>query len=895
MKNLSIKLQLSLSAITVGFVLLLAQLVLQFYVLRVDIVQRIEKNEFRQLSDFASNLDERLQDSMAMLASVGLNVPSEQMGDLAKLEYFLQREHALLNVYDDLYIFDAKGVLQVDWPVKLGRRSLDMSARDYIQGVIHTHEPVISKPILGKATKQPIVVVAVPILNKQNQLVGILGGVLNLYKPNLLGAIATQKNGETGYYYLVTQDRMRIAHPDASLIFQPVPEGSSNLPFENAIKGFEGTQEGYTTRGLKGLFTFKRLQTTGWIVASVIPSEEAFAPIEALYQRMLIVTVLLMLTMIPVLWGFVARLVRPLGQLAHAMHEKAEHMREGRQVTPISEMGGQEIKTVVHAFNAFMEARQRAESELSLARDAAQAANESKSNFLANMSHEIRTPMNGILGMTELCLQTRMSTEQRSYLEMVSASANSLLVVINDILDFSKIEAQKLHLDPHEFSLHGLIRQATRTLSLRASEKELELICDMATDVPDMVVGDPLRLQQVISNLLSNAIKFTAQGEIMLTVACMAPSSNADDICLRVTIKDTGIGISQDKQALIFDVFTQADSSTARRFGGSGLGLAISRSLVHMMGGDIRVSSELGKGSTFSFTTQLQRATAAHAIKLELAPNLQDKTVLVVDDTASSRQVLAKRLACVGLHAVSCDGAAQALHSPQLAQVAFALVDVNMPDIDGYDLVKQLRQVRTSAQMPIVMMGAQSEQISQEQLDELEIQGFLVKPIDSNELVNLLNDVSISPSATEACASAEPVVQPTQTVRQALLVEDTPINQTLQSILLTRMGYEVTLANNGVEGVEAFGTSRFDLILMDIQMPEMGGIEATQRIREREQVQHLPKTPIIAVTANALKGDRERYFEAGMDGYVSKPLSMDSLKTEIERVLTQARSFQLES
>jgi len=192
-------------------------------------------------------------------------------------------------------------------------------------------------------------------------------------------------------------------------------------------------------------------------------------------------------------------------------------------------------------------------------------------------------------------------------------------------------------------------------------------------------------------------------------------------------------------------------------------------------------------------------------------------------------------------------------------------------------------------------MGALSEQISQEQLDELGIQGFLVKPIDSNELVNLLNDVSIPHGATEACASAEPVVQPTQTVRQVLLVEDTPINQTLQSILLTRMGYEVTLANNGVEGVEAFGTSRFDLILMDIQMPEMGGIEATQRIREREQVQHLPKTPIIAVTANALKGDRERYFEAGMDGYVSKPLSMDSLKTEIERVLTQVRSCQLES
>ena len=895
MKNLSIKLQLSLSAIAVGFVLLLAQLVLQFYVLRVDIVQRIEKNEFKQLSDFASNLDERLQDSMAMLASVGLNVPSEHMGDLAKLEYFLQREHALLNVYDDLYIFDAKGVLQVDWPVKPGRRSLDMSARDYIQGVTQTHEPFISKPILGKATKQPIVVVAVPILNKQNQLVGILGGVLNLYKPNLLGAIATQKNGETGYYYLVTQDRMRIAHPDASLIFKPVPEGSSNIPFENAIKGFEGTQEGYTTRGLKGLFTFKRLQTTGWIVASVIPSEEAFAPIEALYQRMLIVTVLLMLTMIPLLWGFVARLVRPLGQLAHAMHEKAEHMREGQQVTPISEMGGQEIKTVVHAFNAFMEARQRAESELSLARDAAQAANESKSHFLANMSHEIRTPMNGILGMTELCLQTPMTAEQRSYLEMVSASANSLLVVINDILDFSKIEAQKLHLDPHEFSLHGLLRQATRTLSLRASEKELELVCDLGPDVPDLVVGDPLRLQQVISNLLGNAIKFTAQGEIMLTVACMQPAPTPDGIWLAFHIKDTGIGISQDKQALIFDVFTQADSSTARRFGGSGLGLAISRSLVRMMGGDIRVHSELGKGSTFSFTTHLQLANANSVTEHTLMPSLAGQTVLVVDDTASSRHVLVKRLSCAGLHPVAADSAGQALHSPQMAQARFALIDVNMPDIDGYALAKQLRQVRSAAQMPIVMLGALSEQISQDQLAHLDIQGFLIKPIDAQELVGLLNRLACVGEASAHVPQASWQADAQVVSRQVLLVEDTPINQTLQSILLSRMGYEVTLASNGVEGVDMFGVSRFDLILMDIQMPEMGGIEATQVIRQMEQTRRLHRTPIIAVTANALKGDRERYFEAGMDGYVSKPLSMDSLKTEIDRVLAQARVLELAS
>ena len=686
---------------------------------------------------------------------------------------------------------------------------------------------------------------------------------------------------------------MRIAHPDPSVILKPLPPGSGNAPFENAMKGFEGTQEGVNTRGLKGLFTFKKLQTTDWVVASVIPSAEAFKPIADLYEKMVLVSVLLMLTIVPFLLSFAARLVSPLAQLANAMHDKAAQMRDGKAATPVEEVGGIEIKTVVRAFNEFMDARIRAETELLLARDAAQEANASKSSFLATMSHEIRTPMNGILGMTELCLQTQLTTEQRSYLDMVSASANSLLVVINDILDFSKIEARKLHLDPHEFSLHGLLRQATRTLSLRASEKELEFICDVGTDVPDLVVGDPLRLQQIISNLLGNAIKFTAQGEIMLIVEPLKPAPTADGVWLVMHIKDTGIGISPDKQALIFDVFTQADSSTARRFGGSGLGLAISRSLVEMMGGSITVQSQIGKGSVFSCTLHLETAVRRGDVLPVVEPSLRGKTVLLVDDAASSRQVLAKRLSDAGVRPVMCDGAAQALHSPQLEHAICALVDVNMPDIDGYALAEQLRQHRNATQLPLFMMGALSEQTSQEQLSRLDLQGFLIKPIDAHELVQSLNSLHKLHSAANGIKELN--VQPTKhpVARQILLVEDTPINQTLQSILLNRLGYEVSLASNGIQAVEAFSNTHFDLILMDIQMPEMGGIEATQHIRALEKERHLRRIPIMAVTANALKGDRERYFEAGMDGYVSKPLSMDSLKAEIDNVWEQTRLFEV--
>jgi CheY-like chemotaxis protein len=429
---------------------------------------------------------------------------------------------------------------------------------------------------------------------------------------------------------------------------------------------------------------------------------------------------------------------------------------------------------------------------------------------------------------------------------------------------------------------------------LRACEKELELICDVASNVPDRVVGDPVRLQQVISNLLGNAIKFTAQGEVELSVTRQSVPQTEEGIWLEFFVRDTGIGIALEKQALIFEVFTQADSSTARRYGGSGLGLAISRSLVRMMGGDIQVRSEIGKGSTFSFHMQVQIAKAPQE-SLVVEAALRGKTVIVVDDVASARQVLTKRLTNLGLKPVAADSAAQALHLPQLSQAALALIDVNMPDIDGYALAAQLRQTYTPERLAILLMGALSEQVSEEQLLAMGIQGFVTKPMDEHELVRALKSLVAPAAVPQVVETSLGEVTPAAKVPQrVLLVEDTPINQTLQSILLSRMGYEVSLANNGVEGLDAFQSSQFDFILMDIQMPEMGGIEATQQIREIEAKLSLRKTPIIAVTANALKGDRERYFEAGMDGYVSKPLSMDSLKAEIDRVMTQVATYQVD-
>ena len=887
MKNLSIRAQVALSAMALGGLLLIAQLGLQFYVLRTDIVQRIEKHEFRALKDYAAHLDERLEDSMNMLASEAINVPEVGRHNTAALERHLSRQQTLLTVFDDLYVFDAGGTLLVDWPEKPGRRMLDMSARDYVQDVVARHQTVISRPILGKATRQPIVVVATPILDERRELVGILAGVLNLYKPNLLGSIATRKNGENGYYYLVSSERVRIAHPDPALVLQTVPPNSSNAPFERAMQGFEGTLEGTNTRGLRGLFTFARLQTTNWVVASVIPTEEAFAPIRQIYQRMLIVSGLLLLLFLPLLWLFSRRLVRPFMALSQAMAQTAQHMREGLPVHAIAPRGSAESRQVTQAFNAFVEARIQAEQELSVARDAAQQANASKSQFLANMSHEIRTPMNGILGMTELCLQTQMTAEQRSYLTMVNSSARSLLAVINDILDFSKIEARKLELDPHEFSVHGLVRDCTRTLSLRAAEKGLEMICDVACDVPAQLIGDPQRLHQILTNLLANAIKFTARGEVVLHVGLLP--SRGDEVWLEWSVQDSGIGIAADKQAMIFDTFTQADAGTARRYGGSGLGLAICRSLVAMMGGTIQVESVPGQGSTFRFTTCLQAVRHGAVQRQALHPLLQAAQVLVVDDNASSRKWLVRALGRAGLHALACEEAAQAMQAVQSLAVRHVLIDVNMPEIDGYALAAQLRRLRSPQQLGIVMMGHLGEQIGPQQMCEHRVQGFLLKPVDPHELVAVLNSALVCP---QDCADRQSDTLPALAgVARAgvswrvLLVEDTPVNQALATMLLTRMGHEVTVAGNGLEAVDTYASASFDLVLMDIQMPEMGGVEATQAIRALERERGMPRSPIIAVTAHALKGDRERYLESGMDGYVAKPLSVETLRQEMQRCM----------
>jgi signal transduction histidine kinase/ActR/RegA family two-component response regulator/HPt (histidine-containing phosphotransfer) domain-containing protein len=773
MRSISIKFKVVLAVVLLTLVILLPASVLQMVLIRQDMVRMLSDQQFAATVRTAADIDARLDNERDALMRVAKGMPSSVLESSAQsFAYFAQRP-GLLAAFDELWMVRPDGSFLSDLPHMAGRAPLNSGELADLARLQAHLQPIISHPARNESDGEPAIRIMAPVFTSEGRFGGALVAVVKLHNKNLLGTLVDARVGKSGVFIMVTKEPKPVflLHPRKDMILENRPENPASET-GRALHGFEGTAEGTTLLGDRCLYSYKSLKNVDWLLMAVVPLKEVYAPITLAERRLWGITFVLALAVIPLAWMLAALMLKPL----LALRAVIEKLRlDASTFTPHLVQRRDEIGDLARSFySLFGELKAASEREAAAAarereaerrlREVAESTASAKSAFLATMSHEVRTPMSGVLGISELLLETPLTADQRDYVQTILSSGKSLLAISNDILDISKIEAGKLELEAVPLDPIRVVREVAALFGPRASAKGLTIHIDAAPDVPGDVIGDPGRLRQVLSNLLGNSLKFTAMGGIRIAVS--VAEVIGDDVVLAFAVADSGIGMTAEQRAKLFQPYSQAEESTSRRFGGTGLGLSICLRLVELMAGRFEVESSPGEGSRFTFTLRCPRAETGSSRTLPSTasgpPQRFKGRVLLVDDNLVNRKVAHATLSTLGLTVIEAQDGSQALDALEVATVDLVLMDMNMPVMDGLEATRRIRAAEASEGRPRVPILAMTANVMRDAVDacrDAGMDGYVPKPFLRSEMIGALTQW-LEAVPAEASQPPQPSLEP---------------------------------------------------------------------------------------------------------------------------------------